>query len=125
MKVVIKNLHAMQQTVAKLSNMEQNAKLSYRLARILSKIHSALNDFEDKRRDLVDQYGVLDEKTNRKQVPPDKMKDFEKDFEKLIEDPTELEIQQIPFDLIAGMNVSAHDLIVLEDLVEGPKEVAK
>lgn len=122
MKISCQKLYDARQILTRIFSEPLEFKLAYRLKRISSKINSRLKELEDKRIELVKKYA--DEQTpemKAKNIPPRvslRMEEFIHAFEETLEKEEEFEFQQIPFELIKGLRMSANELELLEGFIE-------
>ena len=95
------------------------AKVAYRISKIAKKFLSEVKDIEAQRIKLVDKYG---EKTKTgTTVPADKMKVFSDELAELLKEEVNLDIQQIPFDLLEAVPLTAMDFVLLEKIIQAPE----
>lgn len=125
MQVACIKLVKMQNAVSQLMILPQPAKLSYKLGKIMAKIHSVLVMVEKQRIELVKKYGDLTPDKKNYNVPADKMEKFNVEFDRYINSLEPVEIDVIPFELLEGLRVSAADMMMLEDIIDAPKEEEK
>ena len=99
-------------------------KLSYRVSKILGQIKPHLEKIDDQGNALVRKHGSHDLSTGRYNVAPDKMEEFTKDFVEFLEDPAEINIDPIPFEMLekTGIKLSPDDMLALDPFIESPTE---
>ena len=110
MKLKLKQIWASQQAMPKLLNREiDNVKASFfiaRNARVLDVEFDALNL---KRIELVKRMGVEDPANKQWSIPNDKMEEFNKKFEDLLDREVEIPIEPIAISWLAGCKLSPMD----------------
>ena len=121
MIITLEKLFTMQQSLSRIMNIPLEAKLSYRLSKILKKIIAELNDLESERQKLVSKFGEKDEKGNVK-VKGENLTKFSDVWKSLLSEEVELDIPKVPFEMIEKIQISSKELLDLEDLIESPKE---
>jgi len=118
-----KQLYDMRGAISRMMASPQPTKLSYRLGKVLRKIHSVLAQSEIKRQELIRKHGTVAADGTSYQVQADRMPIFEDAMDKYLKDPDgKVEIEKIPYDLIANLNLTAGEMMVMDEIIESPKE---
>ena len=126
MKIKLRDLSQVNQSLLKILQKEIDIKLAYRMRKISGKIVAELKHIEDEVGELRKKYGekekVDGKETNRIKVPEKNIEAFEKEAEKLLDMEVDLGAQLIPYDCLEGMGkISPLDLAHIEKFVEEPK----
>lgn len=118
MKIKLAELQQVQQIFNKILNTPLDFKLSYRLGKITKKLVDEFKVIEDERMKLITKFGIKDEKKGSTSVPEDKLEEFLKEFNAILDTEIDLEVALIPVDLIEGIKLSANEVSALEKFVE-------
>jgi len=127
MKIVLKELSQVNQSLLKILQKEIDIKLAYRMRKISGKIVAELKHIEDSVAALRKKHGekeVIDGKeTGRLKVPQKNLEAFEKEVEELLALEVNLGAELIPYECLEGMGrISTLDLANIEKFVEEPKK---
>lgn len=118
MKVKAREIWNVRTIFFKIMNTPQEAKLAYRIAKIMRKLDAELKTLDEQRNNLIKKYG---EQKNRQMIVPEpKMPEFLAEFEKVLSDETEFDIQKIPVNLIDNIQITPADLLAIENYIEDP-----
>jgi len=127
MKILLKELSEVNQSLLKMLSKEMDVKLAYRMRKISGKIVAELKHIENAISELRKKYGEKEKNAEGKEtgqitVPQKNMSDFEKEVEVLLALEVNLGAELIPYDCIEGMGkISPLDLANIEKFVEEPK----
>ena len=123
MKMTYKDLKSADNVFKQLLKTPQDAKLAYRMGKLLKKFVPALEKIDEEGNTLVRKHGKLE--NGRYSVPQENMDEFTKDFVEFLGGELEAAFEKIPFDVIekAGIKISPDDMLALEPFVTEPKEI--
>ena len=104
----------------KLIKTSMPAKYALKLKRLVAKLEPEHQRFIELRKQLLDEY--MDKDVDRAdgmvQIKQDKLGEFQQKHLELLEEEVEAEFDKIPFSVIADLDVSAEDLLALEDILD-------
>ena len=126
MKILLKELSEVNQSLIKILQKEMDIKLAYRMRKISGKIISELKHIEDEIGELRKKYGdkekIDGKETGRIKVPEKNTEAFEKDVKTLLDVEVNLGAEIIPYECLEGMGkISPLDLANIEKFIEEPK----
>jgi len=126
MKILLKDLSAVNQSLLKILQKEIDVKLAYRMRKISGKIVSELKHIETEVSELRKKYGEKEKidgkETGRIKVPNKNQEAFEKDVNAMLEVEVNLGAELIPYECLEGMGkISPLDLANIEQFIEEPK----
>jgi len=126
MKILLKDLSAVNQSLLKILQKEIDVKLAYRMRKISGKIVSELKHIETEVGELRKKYGEKEKidgkETGRIKVPDKNQEAFEKDVNAMLEVEVNLGAELIPYECLEGMGkISPLDLANIEQFIEEPK----
>lgn len=100
----------------------QEARLSYRLAKMLNKFVPTMDKIDDQGNALVRKHGEV--QGGQYRVPPDRQEAFTAEFVAYLEQEVEINLEPIPFELIekTGIKITPDDMIALQQFIEEPNE---
>ena len=120
MKIALKQVWASQAAMPKLLNRElADVRSSYFLgknARALDAEYSILNQ---KRILLVKKYGIEDSKSKQWNVPKEKMEEFNKAFEALLEESVDVSIDVIDIATLSDAKLTPMDTVSIDFMLKG------
>ena len=123
MKLTLREIWNANQAIGKILNFDGlEAKLAYRLSKIGKKFITELKAIDDVRSKLVQKYSS---KEFPNQVDPKNNKKFNDEFDELMREEIEMEVEIILYELWKKVNLTASDLINLEKFIEPPKDEIK
>ena len=100
-------------------------KLAYRLTKILKKLEGELESFREAQKVILIKYGKK-EKDGRMRLQPDKLEDFNKDLNELLNSEVDVEFEPIPMEKIEAMGaITPQVMLQLSEFVEEEKSKAK
>ena len=112
-------LKQVEESLKKLLNKELPLAAAYLLSKTVKTIEEELAGIEDTRKKLVSKYGVKVEGDGRIVVPPDKMPEFLKEFDLLLDTDLELNYSPIPLKTFGTkLELSAVDLVNLHRFIK-------
>ena len=115
-KLKLETIWTMQQSLNRVAGMQLETKISYRIAKIVKKMTAELKTVEEQRLKLIDKYAVADEK-GAKQVPPDKIEEFGKEWTTLLQEEVELE-GIVKVKLPNDVKLTPKEVMDLEEILE-------
>lgn len=124
MKLALKDVLVAQGTVSailqkKYPLSQLPVKLMYRLQKINTKLTSELEDFEKARLALIRTYVDGDLPDGQIiSVPEDKLTEFRAEIEKMVNDEVEVNIQPVPYDLFANLDLEASAWLNLFPIID-------
>ena len=126
MKILLKDLSQVNQSLLKILQKEIDIKLAYRMRKISGKIVGELKHIENEVNELRKKYGekekVDGKDTGRVKVPDKNQEAFEKDVNAMLEVEVNLGAELIPYECLEGMGkISPLDLANIEKFIEEPK----
>ena len=126
MKILLKDLSQVNQSLLKILQKEIDIKLAYRMRKISGKIVGELKHIEEEVNELRKKYGEKEKidgkETNRITVPQKNVEAFEKDVNAMLEVEVNLGEELIPYECLEGMGkISPLDLANIEKFIEEPK----
>jgi len=126
MKILLKDLSAVNQSLLKILQKEIDFDLTYRMRKITGKIVSELKQIETEVSELRKKYGEKEKidgkETGRIKVPDKNQEAFEKDVNAMLEVEVNLGAELIPYECLEGMGkISPLDLANIEQFIEEPK----
>lgn len=104
LKLKTAELVAVRDEVAQLLSKE---KISFLAKFKLSDVHKALvtklESFENTRKEVIEKFGVLDDKKENYTIPEDKQEEFKTEIQSLLDAETEFQYEPLDISLIAKM----------------------
>lgn len=126
--ITLKEIKAAEQALTSILMTKVDFKLAYRIEKISKKLVAQIEKIEDQRLKLVDKYGEPEKdkdgkETGRTQVPPAKHKAFNDEFSAWLDQPADLDVQKIPYELLetSQIKLSSADVMALEKFITEPK----
>jgi len=119
MKFKMYEIRTMKEPLTKLIEKEIPVSTAFRLNKLVKSIDEYLTEIEQYRVKLINQYGVKNEEKNQVEVPSNKMKDFMKDMNDLLNEEVDIDFTPISINLFGDdLKLSTRDLMILEKLFE-------
>ena len=107
MKITISDIGIAYKTLQKVRSNVTEFKLAYRIQKVMDKVASEMKRIDEFRNSLYKKYGEKDEKNpNMVTIPPAKEETFMKEMDEFLKDDTDLNIQQVPFELLDQSKIS-------------------
>ena len=132
MKIVLKKLNDSADALMRLfgNPTDVDSKIKYRASKIVGKIFEELKHLDQQKIDLAKKHGGKPEKNERGQeilrVPENKIGEYEKELEGLMEMEIEITGERMPFECYeASKNISMLDTYKIMDFIMEPKTEAK
>jgi hypothetical protein len=127
-KITLKDIKDAEQSISQIVSAKVDFKLAYRINKIMSKLIVQMEEIEKMRIEIIEKYAAPEKDkdgnlTGRKQVPPEKHQAFNKEFIDYLQQPSDIEIEQIPYEMLetSGIKVSSTDILALEKFIAEPK----
>ncbi len=105
------------EAIQKLLDLRLPSKTSFKIQRSLRPILSELETFENERKALIQRFAQPDD-DGRLQIPPDKMDEFLKEMNDLLDVEIDLSVSKISIEELGDTEMSVRDLLLLEFLFE-------
>lgn len=106
--------------LSQIAQKELPVKVSYAIAKNLSKLESELKIYNKEREKLIEKYSVKDEKgkmivdeNSQIKIQPEQMENWNKDLKELLDIENEIDIRQFSIEALNGYNMSASDLMLI------------
>ncbi|WP_297428872.1 DUF1617 family protein [Clostridium sp.] len=123
MKITNRKILEDMNTLKAVSQKQFPVKVSYAIAKNISKIDSELKIYEKERQKLIEQYSerdegnkiISDESGNVKFADVD---GWNKDIKELLDIENEIEIHKFKFEELGNLNISAEELRVIDYMIE-------
>jgi hypothetical protein len=100
-------------------------KISYAIAKNISKVESELNIYNKERQKLVDKYAEKDkngqpkiDKNNQYHIKKECLQDWNKDIQDLLSIEVEIDVYKFSIDLLDGFNISPVEMQVLDCMID-------
>lgn len=109
--------------LAEISRKQLPIKVSYAVAKNLSKINHELKIYDEERKKLIDKYAEKDEKgkvlaDKKGQVQFRDKAGWDKDINELMDIENEVEIHTFSMDLLNNFNISPGELMAMDYMIE-------
>lgn len=108
-----------------ISRKELPIKVSYALAKNISKIEKELEIYNSERQKLLDKYCIKDEhgenkvdENNQLKIQEEYLKDWEKDIKELQNIELEIDIHKFKLEELNGYNMTPSELIAIDYMIE-------
>lgn len=112
MKIKLGDIVNAVESLKVLSDTKFQAKVSYRLKRIADKLEPILKTYNEKRNDLVKEYGTKDEDSDVISVKdPENLKLFVEKLNEILEVEEEVDITPIPSEMLGDTEVEPKHLV--------------
>jgi len=116
MKVKVVDILNANEGLKKIASLPINIKVSYQLMRLGNKISDELKVFDDKRKELLNKYGEINE--GNWKVKEENMTDFTKDINDILEEDVDIEFEPISLDNLGDVKISLADLNLLKAFIK-------
>ena len=116
MKLTLGELLNGKPALEKLVNLEISIKAAYKLSRIIRKLNEELQNFEEQRQKLVNQYGEPQENGNVI-VTQENMEAFAKELNDLASLEIELDFEPVSLEELGDVKMKAAELMLIEKFV--------
>lgn len=106
-------------TLSKVSQMELPIKVSYAIAKNISKIESELKIYNIEKQKLIDKYSCKDEHGNLK-ISEDHQNEWNKDIEALVDIEVDIDIHKFKAEelLNSGCNMTPAEFMAIDYMIE-------
>jgi len=112
MKIKIGDIVSSIEGVKQLQEINFPVKVSYRLMRLVNKLQTELNSYEEKRIDLIKKYGdAPDEKGAINVTDPEKIALFRKDLQEIFDLEVDIDFEPIKIDDAGDVKIPAKLLV--------------
>ncbi|MBC8630257.1 DUF1617 family protein [[Eubacterium] tenue] len=125
MKLTNKKILNDAMTIGAISNKELPVKVSYALAKNISKIEKELQIYNTERERLIEKYSVKDDdnktvidENNQIKIQDKYLEDWNKDIKELQEIEVEIDIHKFKLEELNGYNMTAAELMAIEYMIE-------
>jgi len=122
MKVTNRTIFECQRALPKLARQPLVGKTSYWVGRYVERISRLIKSIDAERMELVKKYGTKNDQGIT--VEDDKMPDFTKDFDTILDTEIEIDIKKIAFEQLGNIQLSGEEAVALSFILEEPKENA-
>jgi len=117
MKITLGELKIAQEALNKVMVATLSAKVAYHLSKMIGKINEELTHLENSRRKIIEQYGEKNEKGDIT-VKKENTTKFYEDFQVLMKEETDIDINLIKLSEIQDIKLSATEVLALGKLLE-------
>ncbi|WP_290063442.1 hypothetical protein [Paraclostridium bifermentans] len=125
MKLTNKKIVTDSMILMDISRKELPIKVSYALAKNISKIEKELQIYNSERQKLLDKYCVKDgngenkvDENNQLKIQEEYLKDWEKDIKELQNIELEIDIHKFKLEELNGYNMTPSELIAIDYMIE-------
>ncbi|GAA0104258.1 DUF1617 family protein [Paraclostridium sordellii] len=125
MKLTNKKIVNDSMILMEISRKELPIKVSYALAKNISKIEKELEIYNSERQKLLDKYCVKDEngenkvdENNQLKIQEEYLKDWEQDIKELQNIELEIDIHKFKIDELNGYNMAPSELMAIDYMIE-------
>lgn len=125
MKMKNREVIARLNQLSRFSKADLPVKLTYAIARNLRKLDDVNKDFVETRNKLLDKYNVKDEtgnpayiKSGSIEISEEGKKDWEKDIEELLDVEIEVDIHEVDYSIIEGLNLSVESVLAIDFMIK-------
>ena len=129
--ITLKDIKGAEQALSQILLAKVDFKLAYRIEKISRKLVSEIEKIENKRLDLISKFGEPEKdkdgkETGRQAVPPSKHKEFNDTFVAFLEQPAQITIEKLPYELLetSGIKVSSADILALKKFIAEPAQMS-
>lgn len=105
MKIKLLEVLAELENIKSIQEVKLPVKVSYRIKRLVDKLQPLLNAYEEKRVELVKEFGEKQEDNTYKVTDSQKLKDFRAKINELQEIEEEIDFEKIPIDMLGDMSL--------------------
>lgn len=111
MKIKLEEIIKASSALVELQRYSLPVKISYRLKRLLDRLTPILKSYDEKRVELVKEFGEQNEKKEFEVRDPEKLKLFHEKHNELLEFEEEVEFDKIKIKELGNINIPAKDLV--------------
>lgn len=114
------------QRLGRISQKQLPVKISYAVAKNISKIESELKVYNKERQKLIDKYAKKDDKDNpiadeKGQIEFQNQKGWDKDIKILLDIENEIDVHTFSINLLEGFNISPAEMQALDYMIDEEK----
>lgn len=124
-EVQVKDIVNSAEIFSTLSQKKLNMRMAYQLAKIIKEVQKEFELFQETRMKLINEYAERDEdgqlkvdENNNFTIPKEKIQDFQKELNELLETQVELQINKINLDELENVEFTPMELIKIEKFIE-------
>lgn len=106
--------------LSQIAQKELPVKVSYAIAKNISKLESELKFYNKEREKLIEKYSIKDEQgkiivdeNSQIKLQPEQIEDWNKDLKELLDIENEVDIRQFSIEALSGYNMSASELMLI------------
>lgn len=118
MKISYRDIFEGHKALSKLVKHPLPYKTSYWVGRYCDRLNRIVKDIEVLRMDLVKKWGTKNEQGMT--VEDDKLPDFTKEFELMLDTEVEVDVRKIAFETLGNIQLSGEEAVALSFLIEEP-----
>ena len=125
MKLTNKKILNDAMTIGAISNKELPIKVSYALAKNISKLEKELEIYNKEREKLIEKYSVKDknnktviDENNQIQIKDECLEDWNKDIKELQDIEVEIDIHKFKLEELNGYNMTPAELMAIDYMIE-------
>ena len=114
------------QSLGSISNKELPIKVSYSIAKNISKIESELKVYNTQKQKLIDKYSekgedgkTLIDAENKIKIQDEYLENWNRDIEELLAIENEVDIHTFDISLLEGFSMSPSELMLIDYMIEG------
>lgn len=123
-EVQVKDIVNSVEIFSALSQKKLNMRMAYQLAKIIKEVQKEFELFQETRMKLINEYAERDEdgrlkidENNNFTIPREKIQDFQKELNELLETQVELQINKINLDELEDVEFTPMELIKIEKFI--------
>jgi len=118
MKIKVNKLLKMKPVIEKIIKLDIPVMAAWDLMKIVKDLDTELEIYSKARKKLFNKYGEVDEKTKNQKIKEDKVEDFKKDIEELLNKEIEIKTKKIKISSLGNLKLSTADLLTIDILIE-------
>ena len=111
MKLQLKEIINSTEQIKSLLEVKLPIKVSYRLMRLIDKLQPELKIYDDKRNELVKEFGTKQENGDMKVEDPKKLEEFSKKMVELWDVEVDVDFDKLKIDEMGDVNIAPKDLV--------------
>jgi hypothetical protein len=117
MEITLGELLNGKEPLEKLVNLEINIRTAFRLSKVITKVNTELQLFEEKRMELVNKYGTADDDGNVT-VSQENIAAFQNELGELISLEVALDFEPVDIDEIGDVKMTAAEMMFIQKFVK-------
>lgn len=124
-KVTLNDIFNATETFQMIMSQSLNGSLAFKIARLARELNKEMETFNEQRRKILDTYCVKDENGEIKQaengtvqIIPEKISDFNEEFNNLLKTEVEINAAKIPIDAIDNFNITPQQILTIEMFID-------